>query len=191
MRAIFLEGPMPDLRVGYIAALALLTHAPLNAQLAGSPIVEPPHVTRIAPGVVQLLDLLHWRLQDHAILPTREHVVCLTGRVTPDSTMIDGVSAALVVDAGRTWAQYRCPITPDLIGAWHNHPTESIGCVPSIMDLESFHRNPVMRVMMYSCARADRVTVFIAFRYDRHTPSVLRYEGQGIHGGPVLGRVAP
>jgi hypothetical protein len=188
MRAIFMEGPMPDLRVGYCVALALLIAAPANAQV-GRVIYEPPTTTLIAPNVVQLLDLLHWRLQDHALLPTREHVVCLTGKVTADSTLIMGVSAALVVDAGHTWAQYRCPNGPDLIGAWHSHPTESIGCVPSIADLEGMQRHPYMRVMMYSCSRADRVTIFVAFRADRYAPSVLRYAGQGIPGGPVLGEV--
>jgi hypothetical protein len=180
---------MPDLRSCYGAALALLIAAPAMSQPLGHAPIERPVVTVIAPAVVQLLDLLHWRLQDHATLPTREHVVCLTGRITPDSTVISDVSAALVSDAGGTWAHYGCP--KGAIGSWHNHPTMSIGCAAGISDLRSLRSAEWMRVMLYSCSRGDGVTLFVAFRDDRHAPAVLRYEGQGVPGGPVLGRGAP
>ena len=166
-----------QIRRGLMFALLLQLALCFGTATAQQPIGEQIEMRQafvvLDQGVAQLLDLLHWRLQNHPSLRTHEYAACLRGELTADTTYIWQVSAAVVDSVKLAGVWYGCRDEPDLIGATHNHPTGTIGCGVSMDDLIAINMHERQRVIMHTCD--DGFRTYFVIRRRGYRPVVLPF----------------
>jgi hypothetical protein len=140
-------------------ALLALTLAACAPKTLLSP-AEPEPTIALSEAVQQFIATIHPRMQDHAYLPDREFLACLTGHVRGTTVHITGiVPTVLFSPTDRSLAYRPCP--QSAIGTWHTHPTVPgfDTCSHSETDSRTLEAQDNEIVSLISCVSDGRVVV--------------------------------